>query len=261
MEKIIKEIIKTKKVCYFVSPHLDDAALSAGGLISHLARKTKVVVITAFTEAGKDKHSLSAVAYIKQCRYKKEKVQEFFEARKKEDRKLFESYTIEIIHLGLLDALWRKKRSLNIIEKFSTLFFNDFRYIYPTHRLHISKGKIFKEDEENLRKLEKKLKGIVGEGNNSVVFCPLGLGRHVDHIMAREACTNVFPRVIYWEDSPYNLYHELEKDFIRKMGLKRKDFGKNQTVRKSMYPAYKTQFGKLFNGEEFNLLSEAYHIK
>ncbi|MCH7641129.1 glycosyltransferase family 2 protein, partial [Patescibacteria group bacterium] len=162
---------------------------------------------------------------------------------------------------GFLDALWRKKKSLNLIEKFSTLFINEFRYIYPTYRLHISKGKIRKDDEGNLRKLENRLKEIVGEGEGSVVFCPLGLGGHVDHIMAREASLNTFPNVIFWEDAPYNLHYELDKDYIGKNNLKRKFFRKNQASRKKMYPAYKTQFGKLFKRKKFELRPEAYYMK
>lgn len=262
MKKIIEEIVRDKKICYFVSPHLDDAAFSAGGLISYLAKRTKVVVITAFTSAGRDKHSLSALSYVRQCGYKKNEINRFFSARRKEDKEVFSALGVESIHLGFFDALWRKKSNLNLIEKFSTLFVNEFRYIYPTHRLHISKGKIYKEDEENLRKLENKLKEIIGEGDNSVVFCPLGLGKHVDHIVVREACTNSFPNIIYWEDSPYNLYHELDKEYVEKNNLKRKIFRKNQSNRKAMYPAYKTQFGKLFEGKtDFSLPPETYYIK
>ena len=205
---------------------------------------------------------MSALSYAKQCGYKANEIGRFFRSRRKEDKELFNEIGVEAIHLGFLDALWRRKRQLNMIEKLATLVLNDFRYIYPTHRLHISKGKIYKEDGESLRKLENKLKEIIGGGDNSVVFCPLGLGKHVDHIMAREACSNVFPQVIYWEDSPYNLYHELDKEYVEKNNLKRKIFGENQSNRKAMYPAYKTQFGKLFDGKtDFNLPPETYYTK
>jgi len=141
MEKIIKEIIKDKKTCYFISPHLDDAAFSSGGLISYLADRTRVVVISVFTEAGRDNHSLSAYEWIKTCGYTKNEAKKFYSDRRKEDRQLFSKLGVEIIHLGFLDALWRKKKRMNFIEKFSTLFINEFRYIYPTYKLHISKVK------------------------------------------------------------------------------------------------------------------------
>jgi hypothetical protein len=59
MEKIIAHIIKNKIPCYFLSPHLDDAVLSAGGLISSLSGNTSVTVVNIFTTAG-EKNTLSA---------------------------------------------------------------------------------------------------------------------------------------------------------------------------------------------------------
>lgn len=260
MREVIEEIIAQKKTCYFISPHLDDAAFSAGGLISYLAKKTKVVVITAFTRGGADKHSLSALAYVRKCGYEKNEVDNFFFNRRKEDRELFESLGVKVVHLDFLDALWRVNKNPNILYKFLSFLINDFRYIYPTHRLHISKGKIHSEDGENLRRLKSKLKEIVG--NRDALFCPLGIGKHVDHILVREACSNVFPNVIYWEDSLYNLYYEPDYDFIKKNNLKRFLFRKNQSERYTMYPAYKTQFGKLFGGStDFNLPPEVYYLE
>lgn len=262
MERVIEEIIKKQKTCYFISPHLDDAAFSGGGLISYLAAKTRVVVVTAFTAAGKDKHSLSARAFLRKCGYRANEVDKFFDERRKEDRQLFESVGVEVVHLGFLDALWRAEESPNTIYKFLSFFINDFAYIYPTHRLHISKGRIHRKDRDNLRKLEKKLKEIVDGGKNSVVFCPLGLGKHVDHVVVREACSKIFPEVIYWEDSPYNLYYGPDKAFVEKNYLTKFFFRKNQPERYKMYPAYKTQFGKLFGGrKDFNLPPETYYFK
>ena len=262
MEKLLKEIIKHKKTCYFVSPHLDDAAFSAGGLISYLAPKTRVVVVTAFTRAGRDDHSLSALSYLKQCGYKANEIGEFFASRRKEDREAIENLNAMAIHLPFKDALWRKKRKLNIAERISTLLINELRYIYPTHKLHISKGIINKEDIKNLKRLEDKLKQTVDDKRDYVVFCPLALGNHVDHVMAREACTNSFPNVIFWEDSPYNLYCQLDKEFVKKRNLTKEVFSKNQTNRKNIYPVYKTQFGKLFGGKtDFSLPPEVYYLK
>lgn len=261
MDKLVKQIVKEKKKCYFISPHLDDAAFSAGGLISYLSDKTEVVAITVFTEAGEDKHSLSAISYAKQCGYSEEKFPEFFEARRREDKELFESYGIKVKHLGFLDALWRPKQELNFKEKLASFFLNDFRYIYPTHKWHISKGKIHDADMVNLVELQKKLTEIVGDGGDAQVFCPVGVGEHVDHVMTREACKRAFENVIYWEDSPYNLYHDTENEFVVREDLTGVVFEKGQDRRKSMYPAYKTQFGKLFDGEkEFRLPPERFYL-
>ena len=184
-------------------------------------------MVTAFTKAGKDKHSLSGLAYVKKCGYKLGQVNECFADRRKEDRKTFEKLGVEVKHLEFFDALWRKKRNLNYIEKLFSVFLNEFEFIYTTHRLHVAKGIIHPEDNYNLEKLKQKLKKIVGLSNKSIVFCPLGIGKHVDHIVVRQICSNTFPRVIYWSDYNYNLYHQPDKDFIAKESLREYRFEKN----------------------------------
>ena len=263
MKETLEEIIKNKRRCYFVSPHLDDAAFSAGGLISYLADKTSVTVITVFTKSGEEKHSLSALSYIRQCGYGVNELAGFYRNRRGEDREVFESRGVEVVHLGFLDALWRPKKQLYMIRKGMSKLINEFKYIYPTHRWHISKGIIAKDDEENLRVIEKKLREVVGK-SEAIIFCPIGLGRHVDHMMTREVCTNAFSKVIYWEDAPYNLYHEYDSGherFIKEKNLKGYMSKLNRKERKAMYPEYRTQFGKLFGGEkEFSLKDEKYFL-
>jgi LmbE family N-acetylglucosaminyl deacetylase len=263
MNSILADIINNKKTCYFISPHLDDAAFSAGGLISYLIGKTEVVVITVFTEPGKSRHSLSALRYVNKCGYSIKKVENFFGDRRNEDRILFERIGAKVIHLGFLDALWRPDNNPNIFKRILGIFINDFRYIYPTHRLHISKGIIHENDKRNIEEVKGKIRReIEDKGGRFVVFSPLGTGKHVDHIVVRNVCRDTFSDVIFWEDSPYNLYHPNDEDFIRKNKLKEVKFGLNQQERKKMYPAYKTQFSKIFpNENDFKLKTEIYFIK
>lgn len=261
MNEVIKDIVKNKKPCYFISPHLDDAAFSAGGLISYLAKNTDVYVITVFTQARNIKHSLSGLAYAKKCGYSGATVGKFFFDRRKEDKEALESIGAKVIHLEYLDALWRINENMNFLYKVLSFFLNDFRYIYPTYRLHIAKGIIHRHDHKNLRRVERELKTIVGSDDNPVVFCPLGVGKHVDHLFTREVCKKTFNKVIYWEDSPYNLYHQYDKHYITRNKLSKIEFSNNQDIRKSLYPMYKTQFGKLFGGADFNLPIEKYYFK
>ena len=261
MKKLLKQIIKHKKTCYFISPHLDDAVFSTAGLISYLAKRTRVVVITVFTEAGNERHSLSGLSYLKQCGYEASQVGEFYSDRRSEDKEAIESIGAEVMHLSFIDALWRLNRKPNIVYKFLSYFLNDFRYIYPTFRWHIAKGKINKHDRRNLVDLRKQLMDIVGNEEQSVVFCPLGVGKHVDHVFTREACKDTFKNVVYWEDFPYNLNHDTNIAFIDDNELESLSFTKNQLLRKKAFPIYKTQFGKLFGGREYSLPSEKYYMK
>ena len=239
---------------------MDDATLSSGGLISYLAKRTRVVVITVFTHAGSGKHSLSALAYAKKCSYKGSDLDRFFEIRRREDKKQFEKYGAEVKHLGFLDALWREKEKLGILSKFLSLFLNEFKYIYPTHRLHVAKGVIHQKDKKNLQKIEFRLREIV-KTDGAVVFCPVGIGKHVDHIVTREVCSRIFTDIIYWSDYNYNLYSGPDKEFLDKHDLKEYKFGKYQKERKEMILLYETQTGKLFGGKDFKLPVEKYYSR
>jgi LmbE family N-acetylglucosaminyl deacetylase len=262
MDKMVKDIIKEKRDCFFISPHLDDAAFSAGGLIAYLSKKTRVIVVTVFSEAGENEHSLSALSYIKQCGYKEKGVKEFYKQRRSEDKEVLEGLGAEVIHMGYLDALWRKGKRGNIIKIILSKLLNDFKYTYPTYKFHISQGKISEEDTPNLENVKNALLKLTKESENYVIFCPIGLGRHVDHIFVREACTDIFGNVIYWEDAPYNLYHSFKDDFINKHNLVRYEYPVDEKLRHKIYPGYKSQFGKLFDGErKFDLIPEAYYLK
>ncbi|MCR4313010.1 MAG: PIG-L family deacetylase [Candidatus Roizmanbacteria bacterium] len=69
---------------YFISPHLDDAILSAGGLINYLKDRKKIKIITVFTEGDK-----------------------LFLKRRIEDMNVCRYLGIEYLHLGFTDVLWR----------------------------------------------------------------------------------------------------------------------------------------------------------
>lgn len=262
MEDIINNAIKSNKTCYFISPHLDDAAFSCGGLINHLSGKTKVVVITIFTSAGKTNHTLSAIRYAQMCGYGRREIMRFYKDRRKEDRELWHSIGVKFVHLGFKDALWRPKRGMSWLERILSILINEPRYIYPTHRLHVAKGVISKHDVVNIKKIENKILKITGRSKNKLVFCPVGLGGHVDHIITRSVCKKIFDEPIYWEDSPYNIYHKHTDNFVKQNDLKKHALIIDQKARHAMYPAYKTQFGKLFDGErKFKLPPEIYFLR
>lgn len=76
--------LNNKRNYIFISPHLDDAILSAGGLIHYLKDKGKVKIITVFTKGD-----------------------EIFSKRKIEDINVCQYLGIGYLHLGFIDALWR----------------------------------------------------------------------------------------------------------------------------------------------------------
>ena len=261
LDKIINDIRENKVKCYFISPHLDDAAFSAGGLISHLAPLTDVTVINIFTSHGKTKHSLSAKSFIKQSGYKINNIDKFYKERMSEDKKVFKDIKVKVINLGIKDALWRKNPNLNMLQKSLSKYINEFSYIYPTHKLHISKGKVNKADARTINKISKKLNMLINKNKPYYVFCPIGVGNHVDHAITRKIIKDNFKNIVYWEDFPYNKKFETSNIFVKENKLVPNIFNKNQKTRKQMCLSYFSQVKLVFPQSEVGLKQEKYFIK
>lgn len=86
------DYLNNKKNYIFISPHLDDAILSAGALIYELKNKGRIKIITIFTKGD-----------------------ELFFKRKIEDINVCKYLKIDYFHLDFTDVLWRN--SSNLIEE------------------------------------------------------------------------------------------------------------------------------------------------
>lgn len=184
-----------RKQAYFISPHLDDAAFSAGALMSHLAKISQVTVATVFTKGGKS-NTLSARQFLKQNNSADSR--SLYRLRRLEDTNALSRAGIKAIHLGYTDALWRtiaSRRSLLIPE---------LKAVYPTYRLHITRGVVSAHDTELIKQISARLKKLV-KGEKALIFCPVGHG-HIDHLVTRLACERAFgvARLTYWLDFPYS---------------------------------------------------------
>lgn len=236
---LIESIIKNRTTCYFISPHYDDAVLSAGALLSYLSKHTNVIILTVFTKAGPRPYSLSAKAYVQQCGYTDAEI--LYAERKKEDKLVLGKIAKQVIDLDFTDALWRKKYIQNPYMKYVSNAMPELSLIYPTYKLHVSKGKIAKADSTTFDTIQHALKEHITE-NNRMIFCPAGIGGHVDHILVRNICEATFSPVVYWSDFPYdqssaaNFSHDINS-FTFEQDLKKKY---------ELIEGYRTQFKAMF---------------
>ncbi len=86
--------LNNKKNYYFISPHLDDAILSAGALIYELKERGRVKIITVFTKGDKS-----------------------FLKRKVEDKNVCRFLKVGYLHLDFTDVMWRKRTVIKKEEK------------------------------------------------------------------------------------------------------------------------------------------------
>lgn len=240
MDRIIKNIVRKKQVCYFISPHLDDAVLSCAGLIGALRKsRVEVVVINVFTAGRMHMQTLSALAFLRQCQAAD--VESLFQNRINEDRLVFKRLGIKVINLSYIDCLWRLLPRPGILQRIIGRLIPEVLHIYPTFRWHARTGFVSSADSQLQKNLKRKLNIIIPPG--SVVFSPLAVGNHVDHVIVRNACRDNFPTTISWVDFPYSLncsYNHPED--IRLVG----EITADVAFKKTLIRGYKTQVDALF---------------
>jgi LmbE family N-acetylglucosaminyl deacetylase len=178
--------------CLFLSPHLDDAVLSCGGLISRLTRVGhQVVILTVFAGSSPvPEFSAAARQLHGLCGYPDELA---VDVRRREDRAALEHLGAKGEHLDFPECLYRcDSHGLPL---------------YPTL------DSIFPETPSEPRLLEELSRSLarrVGELGPGRVFLPLAIGRHVDHTLVRNAVdeervrhAGALAHIVYWEDFPY----------------------------------------------------------
>jgi LmbE family N-acetylglucosaminyl deacetylase len=194
----LDRILTKNRPAYFISPHLDDAMLSAGGLIHYLVSKgVKVTVITLFTRPSPPPYSMHAIKYVRQCGG--DNAEGLFKERAKEDEEVFGSLGIRTVHLGFIDAAWRKKKEgrrwMGILPELVHLY--PFRFCKYMKKLH-------PEDRVMMEKIRKRLAPLVTDPD-APVLCPMAIGNHIDHIITKEICMGLFKTLLFWSDFPYSL--------------------------------------------------------
>lgn len=249
---LIDRIITRKKKCYFISPHLDDAVLSAGALIAYLAEYTDVTVVNVFTKAGVPPYTLSAKQYLKICGF--EDAEKLFSLRKKEDMQMLSNLGVRTLYLDLIDALWRRKKHPGFLQKMFEERVPEVSHVYPTYRFNITSGKISVYDT-TYAYLKKKLQNI---DIKSIIFCPAAIDNHVDHVIVRNICRELFPNIIYWSDFPYNKDKETPS-FFDEDSLSPFLFTKNKMQKLRLVKSYKIPFGATLGAKKSGLPDESYY--
>ena len=164
----------------FVSPHLDDAIFSAGGLAGLLAdRGWTTVLVTAFTRSV-----VPATGFALACQLDKGLAPDvdYMALRRREDRAATSV-------LGFSETLW-----LDLLE--------------APHRGYNSAPALFGDmhEEDSVRiPLAAALIEVAAQLDPDLVLAPQGLGNHVDHQQVTAAATECFrpERMAFYRDTPY----------------------------------------------------------
>jgi len=241
-------LLKDKKTLYFISPHFDDAFLSAGNLIINLAEKFEIIVINVFTEGSKPPYTFSAKKFLKACGAKN--AIDLYRIRKEEDERVYKKLGIKSLNLGYPDAIFRKKQNI----KFYQRIIPELSHVYPTYKFHITKNEPSKKDRVIIESIERDLRTIVSKSEEVLIFCPLADGSHVDHLIVKNVCKKLFDNVIYWSDATYN--KKRRKELVEIRG----DIGDFKEIKHKLVKYYKSQSKALFPNGMPSQIVENYFI-
>lgn len=221
----------------FISPHLDDAVLSCGGLISKLTPFNKVSVITIFTGSPQiQEFSDIAQVFHNDCNLEG---LDILKIRCNEDITASTFLGFNITHLGFLDCIYRKLNEHFIYDKreriFSTNIYDDTLFLSKVHSslcnfdLHIY----------------------------DLIFVPLGLGNHIDHLITRKIVENISfqnnldSKIRFYEDVPYCFYIEEDNKYNTKLVSYLEELSLDQlNIKLKGISLYKSQFKMFWNTQE-----------
>ena len=173
----------------FISPHLDDIALSCGGFVRRLTHAgERVAIVTVCTADAPPGQPLSPSAQHEHWQW--QLGDQPYRLRCQEDDLMVAELGAESVHLGLLDAIYRHD--------------DDGQPLY-TGKEFIG-GQVHAADwKHQLPALLAALQPALAALPAQKVFCPLTAGGHVDHVITRRAVEQLCPasQVQYYEDYPY----------------------------------------------------------
>jgi LmbE family N-acetylglucosaminyl deacetylase len=173
-----------------ISPHLDDVVLSVGGIVARMVESgADVFVATAFTADAP--HPALSSPVIEELNKVWNLGPSPFGFRRREDVAAVSALGAQVVHGGLLDAIYRTDRERNCL--------------YPT-RSGVFSGP---SDEDDISPaLNKLFANWIEDLQPDALLCPLAVGRHVDHILTSQSVRTIAPgrnlNVFLYEDLPYS---------------------------------------------------------
>jgi len=172
----------------FISPHLDDAVLSAGGFIYDRTH-TDGARIEIWTLSGgvPPEADSSPLAQFLHAQWGFASAAETVRARRLEDRQAAKIVGATPVHFDFLDCIYRRGA--------------DGEWLYP--------ASVFVPPHEADAHLPAAMTSVLAAElkPDDVVYSPLAIGNHVDHVLTRQAAEALGRPLLYYADIPYLLKH------------------------------------------------------
>lgn len=184
----------------YISPHLDDAALSAGGWIYDQTQKNIPVEIWTILCGFPPTTELSEFAQYLHNQWGMSSAEQVVSGRRKEDINAANILGVTVQHFDFLDCIYRRDKNGNWI--YSSIF------VEPDLTESDLPQQIADEILSRLKPDDK-------------LVAQFGIGKHIDHVTVRRASELINKPLLYVADIPY-LFKTPEHLDEHKVGMKEK---------------------------------------
>ena len=245
LDRLVRITCSAGSAVVVLSPHLDDGVLSCGALLAYLAHQCDVTVVTVFTQAAPPPWSLPVRRRLRAAGMDAET---WFAHRRAEDTAVLAEIGAAAVHLGLRDAPYRRSGGAAAGP------FRRWRWpsypTYPTVRFDAHRGRIASADAGLPAEIGARVREVVRARGAGVIFVPLGIGRHVDHLITRKAAhhlgQHLGSRIVYYSDFPYSETAVPDRDFVRRAALAPYPWLTGRAENTKRIAGYRTQLAILF---------------
>ncbi|GAB3246720.1 PIG-L family deacetylase [Kineosporia babensis] len=219
-----------------LSPHLGDAALGCGYLLSQLARSTPVTVMTLFTHSRDDSPTRPARSFLDKRNARRAPA--LYAQRRAEDSLALRSIEVTPVHFGLHDALFRRRTDRNLPKVVRNVL-PELSVVYPTYRWHIVSGVLSPLDFPLVDELVQRV--LLATTEDDVILAPLGLSGNVDRVLTHQvglALARSDRHVGFYADQPDA--QNMETEVPTPEGTERLKFDVDQTAKAQFLERYST---------------------
>lgn len=169
----------------YLSPHLDDAALSAGGLIHEQTQAGNPVEIWTFMSGDPHITEYSQFAQMQHEMWGFTSAEQAMRERRREDVNASGILGAKTVHFDFLDCIYRQGKNGEWLYSEIDIPPRDEDADLPSQIASVIAPLLMPDD---------------------VLVCQLAIGSHVDHVLVRQAAELLERPLIYDIDMPYFLY-------------------------------------------------------
>jgi len=184
----------------YLSPHLDDAVLSAGGLIYEQVRSGVPVEIWTFMCGIPPEGEDSPLARWLHEQWGFSSAQETALQRRAEDARAANILGAKTVHFDFLDCIYRRAKNGEWLYQEIAIPPREEDADLPSQIAEAVSARLTRDDPARFNSPFQRSE------RDDVLVCQLSVGSHVDHVLVRQAAELLRHPLVYDIDIPYLFY-------------------------------------------------------